>query len=103
MTPRKKQHNKWHRELVDKLAHITWCEKCGGTDCGILDIAHRKKRYDIGWKTEEDHQEYLMAAKIGRSHHTALDENWNRDNDPNFDAHQIMYDEITYLIEIRPE
>jgi len=105
MTPRKKQHNKWHIELKSKLALITWCEDCGATDgsCGILDIAHRKKRYDIGWKTEDDHQEYLMAAKIGRKHHTAVDENWNKDNDPDFDAHQIMYDYITRLVEARPE
>lgn len=101
MTPRKKQHNIWHKELVLLLIDITWCEKCGIQVGPNGDKAHRKKRYDIGWKTEEDHQEYLMAARLCRECHKGLDENYNKDKDPNFDAHQIMFDTITDLINKR--
>lgn len=102
MTPRKKQHNKWHKELVKSLESIQWCEICGTTSQNPqLQHAHRKKRYDIGWKTEENHKEYLMAAKLCQTCHAGLDENWNSAHDSEFDSHKIMYDVITNIVDTR--
>ena len=103
MNARAKVHKRWDAELTKKLAPITWCERCGAADgsCGMLTKAHRKKRRFIGWRTEEDHQEYMMAAKLGLYCHQFYDENWNKENDPEFDAHQIMFDDITQMIRVR--
>lgn len=97
-------HREWHKDLVEFLDPICWCEKCGTTDPGLpgkFDIAHRKKRRFIGYQTEQDHEEYMMAAKLCRKCHIELDENWNREDVEDFDAHKHMYEVITELCRIR--
>lgn len=63
MTPRKKQHLAWHKDLKKALEQIVWCERCGNNAL-ILDIANSKKRYDI--RTKDD---YFTAAKLCRDCH----------------------------------
>jgi len=101
LTNRKKIHNQWDKEAEAKIAHITWCQKCGttGSYSNPLTKAHRKKRRFIGFRTEEDHQEYLMVARLCSDCHRGYDENWNKEGVENFDPHQIMFDEITKFIE----
>lgn len=97
-------HQEWHKDLVIFLKDVVWCEKCGTTDPGPpgkFDHAHRKKRRFIGYQTQSDHDEYMMAAKLCRKCHTGLDENWNNEASGDFDAHQIMYDIITNIVNNR--
>lgn len=104
MNERTRVHREWHKDLVLFLIEIVWCEKCGTTDPGPpgkFDHAHRLKRRFIGYLTEADHDEYMMAAKLCRKCHIELDENWDRDDDENFDAHRHMYDVITEIVRKR--
>jgi len=93
-------HREWQKDLVTFLAPIVWCELCGTTDPGPpgkFDHAHRVKKRFIGYETERDHDEYMMAAKLCRKCHISLDENWNKEEDDDFDAHRHMHETITEL------
>lgn len=97
-------HRQWHGDLAAFLAPIVWCEKCGTTDPGPpgkFDLAHRKKKRFIGYETELDHQEYMTAAKLCRKCHIGLDENWNKEDNLDFDAHRHMYEVITDIVNRR--
>lgn len=104
MNTKTQVHREWHKDLELFLAPICWCEKCGTTDPGPpgkFDLAHRKKRRFIGYETQSDHDEYMMAAKLCRKCHIGLDENWNRDDIEDFDAHRHMYEVITNIVNNR--
>jgi hypothetical protein len=104
MSTRTLVHRQWHGDLAAMLAPIVWCEKCGTTDPGPpgkFDLAHRKKRRFIGHQIESDYEEYMMAAKLCRQCHISLDENWNSEGGDNFDAHKIMYEVITDIVNKR--
>jgi hypothetical protein len=87
MTPRKKQHLVWHKQLKKFFEEmgIRWCELCGTTE-PPLDMAHSKKRFDI--KTRD---EYMEAAMLCRKHHNEIE----------FAGHEPMHKTILELIERR--
>lgn len=101
MSLRTDQHKKWTAEWYSLHEDIVWCEQCGSTSCWPLQMAHRLKRVELGYETEEDKKEYFMAAKLGQPCHRKYDENFNKDQTSDFDAHKIMFDGITALIEKR--
>lgn len=85
---RKKSHLKWAKELkadFELVFDVPQCENCGTTSPPI-DIAHRKKRFDIHTK-----EEYWAAALLCRECHNF----WEHG------SHERMYEGITAIIERR--
>lgn len=82
---RVRNHRRWHVQLKADFAavfDVPQCENCGTTSPPI-DIAHRKKRFDIHTK-----EEYWAAAMLCRECH-----NWAE-----FGTHERMQEIIDGII-----
>jgi len=88
MSERVKNHRKWQpmlKQWFEDNFGYEFCEMCGTTEKPI-DIAHRKKRYDIHDKTE-----YFMAVMLCRKHHQYVEHG----------KHDRMFELVTEIIENR--
>lgn len=90
MTPKKKQHNIWDRQIKSLLVFVACCEICNNAPA--TDHAHRLKRDLISWRTDQDRLEYFCVAKVCRRCHQDMDEHVGED------SHKRMFMIVSYVI-----